>query len=115
MGFLDDLFEGFGRRGGHGHGRGRFGGHDDHGRRYDDDHDDHGYRRYDDDHGRRYDRDEYYRQPGYDPQAVQRVLVCPSCGSDNPVKAKFCMECGQPLRPAGAARLTPSEPPSPER
>ncbi|MBF6595853.1 MAG: zinc ribbon domain-containing protein [Thermaceae bacterium] len=108
MGFFDDLFEGSGR---HGH-RLRHGDHDD----------DHGYRRYGNgDHGLHRYEDGYARddheghshQPGYDPRAVQRILVCPSCGGENPVMAKFCMECGQPLRPSGPARSDVPEPHKP--
>jgi class 3 adenylate cyclase/tetratricopeptide (TPR) repeat protein len=30
------------------------------------------------------------------------VLTCPNCGADNPERAKFCLECGTPLREAAA-------------
>src|SRR6266540_5268731 len=26
------------------------------------------------------------------------VLVCPSCGEENPERARFCLNCGTPLR-----------------
>lgn len=29
--------------------------------------------------------------------AVIRPMQCPGCGTDNPTKAKFCVECGAPL------------------
>ncbi len=32
------------------------------------------------------------------------MIACPSCGEENPERAKFCLECGATLRPA----LTPS-------
>ena len=100
MGFFDDLFEGFG-----GHRRRRGGHYNDHD--YDDDHEHHHHHHYDPRYPP-YDRDPY-RQPGYDPQAAQRILVCPTCGSENSVKAKFCMECGQPLRPSSSPKVSYSE------
>jgi membrane protease subunit (stomatin/prohibitin family) len=34
--------------------------------------------------------------------APQRVVVCPSCGSQNPEGNKFCAQCGGSLQPKGA-------------
>lgn len=109
MGFLDDLFEGR-----HGRGRRQGGHYDDYGYDHDHNNPDHHNPPHDRDPYRRpgYDRDPY-QQPGYDPRAVQRILVCPSCGGENPVSAKFCMECGKPLRPSGPARSDVPEPPKP--
>lgn len=30
-------------------------------------------------------------------------MLCPSCGTENPERAKFCLECATPLAEAGAA------------
>jgi class 3 adenylate cyclase/tetratricopeptide (TPR) repeat protein len=30
------------------------------------------------------------------------VIACPSCGEENPERARFCLACGQPLEPAPA-------------
>ena len=40
------------------------------------------------------------------------ATACPSCGTENPPGAKFCIECGTPLG-AGAASTTATAPPSP--
>jgi class 3 adenylate cyclase len=32
------------------------------------------------------------------------VVVCAACGEENPERAKFCLNCGQPLAPAEPAR-----------
>src|SRR5436190_9397158 len=40
------------------------------------------------------------------------ATACPSCGTENPPGAKFCIECGTPLG-AGPASTTATAPPSP--
>ncbi len=73
---LDDLFENFfGRRRREGHHKGDSGHYGGDGR-----------------------DDRYRRYPG-GPAPVARVVVCQSCGAENPERAKFCLECGTALRP----------------
>jgi len=31
-------------------------------------------------------------------QAVQALLICPSCGASSPARAKFCSKCGADLK-----------------
>jgi len=31
-------------------------------------------------------------------QAVQTLLICPSCGASSPARAKFCSKCGADLK-----------------
>ena len=33
---------------------------------------------------------------------TQRVLACPTCGEENPERARFCLSCGRPLSAEGA-------------
>ncbi|MBX9843453.1 MAG: zinc-ribbon domain-containing protein [Xanthobacteraceae bacterium] len=86
--FLDRLF---GRRYGGGHGGGHHGG--GHGDRY----------------GRGPDRGAPWgnqQNPDWDqspPPAQQRVLVCPSCRSDNAPDSRFCANCGQRFGSSEAA------------
>jgi predicted ATPase/class 3 adenylate cyclase len=39
------------------------------------------------------------------------VPACPSCGEQNPDRARFCLECGTPLQGAAAAAPATPEPP----
>ena len=32
-------------------------------------------------------------------QPAMRMMVCSNCGSQSPVSANFCLQCGQPLKP----------------
>ncbi|MHA1409373.1 MAG: SPFH domain-containing protein [Candidatus Odinarchaeia archaeon] len=32
-------------------------------------------------------------------QPAMRMVICPNCGAQSPVSAKFCLECGTPLKP----------------
>jgi ribosomal protein L40E len=31
-------------------------------------------------------------------QAVQTLVICPSCGASSPARAKFCSKCGSELK-----------------
>jgi sporulation protein YlmC with PRC-barrel domain len=33
-----------------------------------------------------------------EPQAVQTLMICPSCGASSPARAKFCSKCGSDLK-----------------
>ncbi|EWG06656.1 MAG: hypothetical protein ASUL_08319 [Candidatus Aramenus sulfurataquae] len=39
----------------------------------------------------------YYPQPYPQPPAYPQMRVCPSCGTQNPPNAKFCINCGTRL------------------
>src|SRR3954454_1836035 len=41
------------------------------------------------------------------------AATCPSCGTENPPGAKFCIECGTPLGSGASAAAAPSRGPSP--
>ncbi len=40
--------------------------------------------------------------------ATRLVAACPSCGTENPPGAKFCSECATPLSPAGPGEAPPA-------
>jgi len=43
-------------------------------------------------------------QPPQAPAAPQQLIVCPSCGAQNPVGTKFCGNCGTSLLPAAKVK-----------